>query len=129
MKLKFSEECKEVIAKLRALPESATSSANYVEPMRIIREFDKKLKAEKVKGKQWAKNRRELSFLYQLIVSLGNNDLRFNAETYSNFLTFISDMESGKLLKSTPFIRIALSYGILRLSDHEIEQLIKNNKV
>jgi hypothetical protein len=50
-------------------------------------------------------------------------------ETYRFLVKAIKGIASGKALEEPSFVRIAMGYGVVRLSDHEIKLLIDNNKI
>lgn len=48
---------------------------------------------------------------------------------YKVFISTIKDIKTEKVLQSAAMIKMALQYGVLFLSDHEIQNLIDRNKV
>ena len=156
MKFKFSEEVQKVIDELAVLPPKVDSIEMTRLPMKLIGTFEKELikgwNEKKIPMKQWAKLRRQLSFLYEIIyfaeklftnklakeviqcISKGQtftdpDESKKPFMMYEITTAFARDLKNGNLLKEAPIVRIAMRYGIIHLSDHEIEGLIERNKV
>lgn len=127
MKLKFSAYGEEVIKNISAMPEVSSNEQDFDKPFEEIRKLDRKLQAEQIKGKHWAKIRRELSFFFSF-QHAAEKRTEDKALRYTETIKCFKAMKNGNALKSIPFIRTAMSYGVLNLSDFEIEQLIKCNK-
>lgn len=145
MKLKFEKEVQSIIDAVAALPATTTDETVLRKPMEFISEFDRSLikRREKktISVKEWAKLRRQLSFLF-LFVKAASNDAEKavmastdemratfkKQEAYRSLVKVLKDIHRGELLKSPPFIRIALNYGVVYLSDQEIKNLVEQNK-
>lgn len=128
MKLKFTSNSIAIIQQLCELPDTAESDKDIDKIFAIINNSSDQLRQIEIKDKIWVKNRREISFFWSLVKTL-EDKIPNKIEQYSKTMLAIKDIQSGKLLTHIPFIRLAMSYGILRLSDTEIEHLIRYNKV
>lgn len=146
MKLKFDKEVEDIINAIAALPDTATEKADIDKAFVGIHSFDRSLierKAPKAMSvKEWARLRRQLSFMFELLFTAVNagktatgleihdveNELS-KQETYRFLVKAIKGIASGKALEEPSFVRIAMGYGVVRLSDHEIKLLIDNNKI
>jgi len=141
MKLKFEKETQDVINAIAQLPDEAGSPAGLAKPNQLIGVFDKVILGDKANrnapSKHWAKLRRQLSFLYEIVnigaiagkkVSQtgGEESLK---ESYRMIVTICKKIVAGTSLDHPMFVRLALSYGVLHLSDHEIQKLIDGNNV
>jgi hypothetical protein len=143
MKLKFEKEIQSVIDRVSELPETITKENITAIPdllsfaSGLDRDLLRQRDAKTIPVKYWVKLRRQLSFLYELGLMADKatkNHLPSDKETerlikYTFLLNAVKDIKSGKALQRPEFIRIALIYGVLHLSDHEIAGLITNNKI
>lgn len=130
MKLKFTDISNSVIERVCQLPDAATSDKDLDGILSIINEetLDIKRKEKDIGGKRWAVVRREMSFFYGLI-AIFEDEIPDKCLHYRRVISVFKDVKSGEILKVVPFVRFAMDYGIIRLSDTEIEHLIKFNKI
>ena len=112
---------------------------------------------KKIPSKEWAMLRRQLSFLYGLVKLATDAELAGRVATqalsnmtnmkvfqmpspedlnelikrhqYDFLLKLVKEIHNGEALKDKHRVRMALNFGVLQLSDHEIEGLIERNKV
>lgn len=131
MKLKFTDISNAVIEKVCQLPWHAESDEDIDGILSIINKETLDIKHRKEKaigGKRWAVVRREMSFFYGIVAMFDEKipDKRFR---YARVVSMFKDIKSGEVLKIVPFVRLAMGYGVVRLSDTEIEHLIKFNKI
>lgn len=160
MKFKFAPEVQKIIDTVATLPDEASVDEVLWQPMQLIGELDKYLlhnkdkDGKKIPSKEWAKLRRQLSFLYGLVrlasaaeamgrvgsdamakimnmrvtVPMDQNELT-KREQYRMLVKMVKQIHSGKALEDKHRVRMALNFGVLQLSDHEIDGLIERNKV
>lgn len=141
MKLKFEPQVQLLISDIAALPDTAESDEALRQPGSIISELNRNLMDnkgnKKFPTKIWAKLRRQLSFLYDLIFMADKAGRKFGElhspamkqESYRFLVKVCKKIVDGTALERPEFVRIALTYGVLYLSDHEIQKLIDDNKV
>jgi hypothetical protein len=143
MKLKFEKVVQDVINAVALLPDTATDKEDLNKPMNLIAAFERQLQSSKeMPTKQWSGLRRQLSFLFEMYFisntaakelasgKLGNSNIKaVEEETYRLLVSVIKEIHNNKALENVRIIRIGLKYGIIRLSDHEIQKLIDNNKI
>jgi hypothetical protein len=154
MKLKFEEEVQAIINAIAQLPNTAENDHALMAPLTIIGPLDRKLiKSKNDKTypmKQWAKLRRQVSFLYEIVnmgaiagkkiadeqgfpsQKEGNRLIESEAakkESYRFMVLVFKKVANGTALERPEFVRIALNYGVLHLSDYEIQKLIDGNNV
>lgn len=127
MKLKLTAETNTLINDIV----NTADTVSYDAAIKLIRTYEKDLKAKDLPAKQYAKLRRELSFVYELMRlsytrNNGDNSLVLSE---SVFIQRIRDLHSADFLKSVSNVQLALQYGALQLSDYEIGLLISNNNV
>lgn len=137
MKLKFEKEVEDILNSFSQLPDTATEEEDLNKPFKIISTFDKKLLKQKNENtlptKQWVKLRRQLSFLYEIVVLTPTESKKLvdpkliSEKEYQLLVKSLKDIQSNKALQNPGFIKIALRYGIVYLSDFEIQSLIDNN--
>lgn len=162
MKFKFTPEVQKIIDAIAKLPDEAYKNEALWEPMRLIGDLEKYLigktdkDGKKIPSKEWAKLRRQLSFLYGLVKIATDAEAvgRVATQTLSKMtnmkvfqmpppedvneiakigvyrflVKLVKDVHSGKALEDKLRVRMALNYGVLQLSDHEIDGLIERNK-
>lgn len=159
MKFKFAPEVQKIINTIAALPDETGEGDEWFDPMTAISELDKYLlhnkdkDGKKIPSKEWAKLRRQLSFLYGLVKLATDAEAlgRVGAETMGKMMNFrmpnpvdtnvlirqgqyrilvklIKEIHNDKALEDKHRVRMALNFGVLQLSDHEIEGLIERNK-
>lgn len=142
MKLKFEKEVQDVVDAIALLPDTATETFDAVwKPNGIIGELDRTLvrqRDEKTLAlKRWTKLRRQLSFLYEIVLMSVHAGKKISEidneaskqESYRFLVKVIKKIKAGTALDHPTFVRLGLGYGVVHLSDHEIQQLIDNNKV
>jgi hypothetical protein len=145
MKLKFDEEVQAVISAIVQLPDTETDEELLSKPSNLIADFDRHLIRQRdtkaMAMKKWVKLRRQLSFLFEFVYGAfdAGKKLRDPAapnvetqagkeETYRVLVHSIKGIVDGRLLRNPGMVRLAMGYGVLYLSDHEIKLLIENNK-
>lgn len=134
MKLKFTDEIKAAIERIAALPSEPQSPSDHNKPLRIIQETSAKLTkmtAAAPPNKFWNKMRREQSFLFSLYMAHQNrlHEKPDERAVYIQTVKAFKSIQNETILTNRGFIRLAMSYGCLRLSDKEIETLLQLNKV
>lgn len=162
MKYKFAPQVLEIIDAIAALPDTPVdmTAATLDQPQRLISGFEKWLRERKndkqFAGKEWAKLRRQLSFLYESVLiamqakpkrpsnvkpehNAVMNRTEFVLETqqseaddgvmYREIVKFIKNVHSGQALQTIAGVQMGMKYGVVHLSDHEIQGLIDRNKV
>lgn len=136
MKLKLDKEVQDVVDAVAALPDNGTTDLVMWEPHSLLSKFQKSLESRKdskdLPAKQYAKLRRQLSFLYEFVHICSNLDSTqtdIKAAQYARLIRLFKDVKSGELLKDVLLTRMALRYGVVYLSDQEIQSLIAGNKI
>lgn len=149
MKFKFDSEIKKVISEIAKLPSETQDREISPMPSILINEVNnkiKKLHADKqMPDKQYAKIRRQISFLFELLYKANRiqekvqypdqspadkRSLKLDKfAIYKLFMKDLKDIESEKALESIVVLRLGFYYGVVYLSDYEIEKLIEINKV
>lgn len=134
MKLKFDQEVQDVIDIVAALPEVETFTVATSAAGNAIGAFEKSINAgrdsKKLPMKHYARLRRQLSFMYEFVlIASGPADKPHNdAQRYNLLVKMFKDIKSGAILKEAFLVKLALRYGVVHLSDHEIQSLIAGNK-
>jgi hypothetical protein len=145
MKLKFDNDLQNVINDISNLPDTTTDVDVLNVPVNMVAAFETLIQNKKDKKllpvKQWVILRRQISFLFELLRAAqtaaeidptrpSNLITQEKKEAfYKFFVKGIKDLKTGKAIKNVVFVRMGLRYGIIRLSDHEIQKLIDNNKI
>ena len=139
MKLKFEKEVADIVNLISQLPDVATEEEDLNKPRNFISVFDKDLIKPKngklLPTKHWAKLRRQLSFLYEFVYIASTESKKLQdpksslEKEYQILVKSMKDIHTGKALQNPGFIKIALSYGVLYLSDFEVQGLIDGNKI
>jgi len=104
--------------------------------------------------KEWSRERRQVSFFFEFVRIANEREterlkqLHPNPDPvkqlistkvpetayldrqnlYSTIVTFFRDLKSEKLLEDPYFVKLALGYGIVYLSDKEVQHLIELNE-
>lgn len=149
MKLKFDSEILNVINIIASLPEEVNDIESRKNAARPVRDLETKIKYQlenkQIPSKHHAKIRRQVSYLWEILymerilelrrhgiestsISTSNSNVDEN-RIYKNFIARIKTIKSQEALKSFDMIKMSLKYGVLFLSDHEIEGLIERNEV
>lgn len=126
MKLKFTTNIDNLINTLCQFPDTTELSTDLNKFIRVISNYTDELRKHEIKDKIWVKTRREASFLYSFIYSIHEKD-KDPIKQYSLIVKAVKEIQSEEILKDIPFIRLAMSYGVVRLSDNEIHHLIRYN--
>ena len=158
MKFKFESRVQEVIDEIAKLPDETHDTEKVEDPLRIVGTLDSFLKANKnspsLPSKQWVVLRRQLSFLYglyhlALMADRTEHMVAANAtktdllksmriiptqelskvNVYRFFVKLVKELTNGKAIADPHRVRMAANFGVLYLSDHEIQGLIDRNKV
>lgn len=141
MKLKFEDEVQKVVDAVAQLPDTVTESEDLGKASKIIGEFDRTLirhrEDKTLAMKRWVKLRRQLSFLFEIVLMSGQAGKKVSEvendaskqESYRFLVKVFKKIKAGTALDHPAIVRIGLGYGVVYLSDHEIQQLIDNNKV
>lgn len=147
MKLKFDKEVDQVINAIAGLPDEVTTDEVRNKPVTLVRELEEKIKyqlnTKQMPSKQHAKIRRQISFLWEHLLMvrkaiMANEGLNPNLQSdrnkpinefnvYKLFVKSIKNIKSEEGLKTLGLIRVGLKYGVVFLSDHEIQGLIDRN--
>lgn len=147
MKLKFDKEVDQVINAIAGLPDEVTTDEVRNKPFTLVRELEEKIKyqlnTKQMPSKQHAKIRRQISFLWEHLLMvrkaiMANEGLNPNLQSdrnkpinefnvYKLFVKSIKNIKSEEGLKTLGLIRVGLKYGVVFLSDHEIQGLIDRN--
>ena len=149
MKLLFDTLVDEVISTISELPLDALPVDRDHTPVYIVQKLEKRIKVDfdnkKILSEQYIKIRRQISFLYRLLIETDTEvlkrkglvpkhryDLRehINAfDIYTVYVDTIKNIKSNEILKNSSFVKLALEHGVIYLSDFEINKLITNNRI
>jgi len=149
MKLKFAQEIQTLIDNIAALPDTASTDEELNRPNKLITDFENSLLKQQnnreISTKQYAKLRRQVSYLWEFLkaardTALKNQNITIEQlnrnkaqpdkrDVYRHFVTHIKLVENGEVLKHVTYVKHALRYGVLQLSDYEVHNLINGNKV
>lgn len=158
MKFKFAPQIQKIIDDIAKLPDEGTTDEVLWQPMQLIGDMDRYLKynkgadGKKIPSKEWAKLRRQLSFMYGLVLLANGAEavgrvgaqamadaMKFKMpapddvnelikrEQYRFLVKLVKELNNGVALKDNHRVRMALNFGVLQLSDHEIDGLIERN--
>ena len=148
MKFKFDSEIKNVISEIAKLPSETQDGEISPMPSILINQVNNKIKKlytdKQIPDKQYAKIRRQISFLFELLYKANRiqEKIQYPDQSpvdrrtlkldkfaiYKLFMKDLKDIVSEKALESVVILRLGFYYGVVFLSDYEIEKLIKNNR-
>jgi hypothetical protein len=149
MKFKFDKEVFQVIQAICALPETATSKEDYLRPKLLINRLEDKIKqqldSKQIGLKHFSMVKWQISFLWAIVFVCQkaamkkeglNPDLKEDQSkpidefyAYALFVDIVKKIKSNEELKNPSIVRLGLKYGIIFLSDFEIQALIDGNRI
>lgn len=149
MKLKFVEQIQAVIDAIALLPNEVDTVAELKIPFNLIAKVDADARNQKDKNllpvTKWVKIRSQLSFIYKVgnyahaldpnVISecFIQNSAEKNIDNQQDHYTFlvksIKRIKSNRALENEAFVKIALEYGVIYLSNFEVSNLIRSNVV
>ena len=149
MKLKFVKEIEHVILAIAALPVEAETEEIRKKPTKLIRELEQEIRSQfntgQLPSKQHAVIRRQISYIWEILHAVQVSQMRLQgldpnvrsdlnkpldqSNIYKVFVSTVKDIKTEKVLQYTAMIKMALRYGVLYLSDYEIQNLIDCNKI
>ncbi len=128
MKLKFTESALHIIEAIAALPLECTNNKDILKPITIIMDFDKKLFIERHKNKLWAMKRLQLGFFIECR-NIAYKNKTSPEHGYTSLIKMFRSILSGDALTYPYIVKRGLVYGVIVLTDNEIQGLIDSNIV
>lgn len=129
MKLKFTNEVWKTIEAIAFFDPDSLNPEHYKNPEKLVVQQLKECEAMSDRtAKYRARVRRETSMLLGYIATAVKLN-KTPQQTYVSLIQACRGIVSLQALKSPEFINLAASYGVIRFSEVELEQLINVNRI